>query len=101
MGARCACGRKTGTWPQAGPPGRRYKRWIMDCPKCGHQQADTVKCASCGIYFAKFAQQQALITSFLFVTRREPRASLFACTALALTAIVSTALAWYVLRGHA
>jgi S1-C subfamily serine protease len=25
----------------------------MECPKCGHQQDDTVKCDSCGIYFAK------------------------------------------------
>ncbi len=25
----------------------------MDCPKCGHQQADSVKCDSCGVYFAK------------------------------------------------
>ncbi len=25
----------------------------MDCPKCGHQQADTVKCDACGVYFAK------------------------------------------------
>jgi S1-C subfamily serine protease len=29
----------------------------MDCPKCGHKQDDTVKCESCGIYFAKFQQQ--------------------------------------------
>lgn len=27
----------------------------MDCPKCGHSQDDTVKCASCGVYFAKLA----------------------------------------------
>src|SRR5437879_7379841 len=101
MGARCACGRKTATWPQAGPPGRRYKRWIMDCPKCGHQQADTVKCASCGIYFAKFAQQQALITSHAGAAHDELPVSGFGWRALALTAMVSTALAWYVLRGHA
>lgn len=25
----------------------------MECPKCGHQQDDTVKCDSCGVYFAK------------------------------------------------
>jgi serine protease Do len=101
MGARCARGRKTGTWPQAGPPGRRYKRWIMDCPKCGHQQADTVKCASCGIYFAKFAQQQALIASRAGAAHDELPDGGFGWRALALTAIVSTALAWYVLRGHA
>jgi S1-C subfamily serine protease len=27
----------------------------MDCPKCGHRQDDTVKCESCGVYFAKLA----------------------------------------------
>jgi len=25
----------------------------MECPKCGHTQDDTVKCTSCGVYFAK------------------------------------------------
>src|SRR5882762_5780070 len=25
----------------------------MECPKCGHTQDDTVKCKSCGVYFAK------------------------------------------------
>jgi len=73
----------------------------MDCPKCGHQQADTVKCASCGIYFAKFAQQQTLITSRAGAAHDELPVSGFGWKALALTAIVSTALAWYVLRGHA
>jgi S1-C subfamily serine protease len=73
----------------------------MDCPKCGHQQADTVKCASCGIYFAKFAQQQALIASRAGAAHDELPDSGFGWRALALTAIVSTALAWYVLRGHA
>src|SRR5258708_23142982 len=101
MGARCACGRKTGTWPQAGPPGRRYKRWIMDCPKCGHQQTDTVKCASCGIYFAKFAQQQAWIASRSGGPSDETPDTGFGWGALALTAILSTALAWYFLRGRA
>jgi serine protease Do len=27
----------------------------MDCPKCGHSQQNTVKCESCGVYFAKLA----------------------------------------------
>ena len=26
---------------------------MMDCPKCGHQQDNTIKCESCGVYFAK------------------------------------------------
>lgn len=29
----------------------------MQCPKCAHQQDDTVKCGSCGVYFAKLPQQ--------------------------------------------
>jgi serine protease Do len=73
----------------------------MDCPKCGHQQTDTVKCASCGIYFAKFAQRQALIASRSGATRRELSDTGFGWSALALTAILSTALAWYFLRGRA
>jgi serine protease Do len=31
----------------------------MDCPKCGHRQEDTVKCESCGVYFAKLQPQAA------------------------------------------
>ena len=32
----------------------------MQCPKCGHEQDDAVRCASCGVYFAKLEQQQKL-----------------------------------------
>jgi serine protease Do len=73
----------------------------MDCPKCGHQQTDTVKCASCGIYFAKFAQQQALIASHSGGARDERADAGFGWGALALTAMLSSALAWYFLRGRA
>jgi len=73
----------------------------MDCPKCGHQQTDTVKCASCGVYFAKFAHQRALIASRSGAAHDELPDSGFGWSALALTAILSMALAWYVLRGHA
>src|SRR4029077_19784820 len=73
----------------------------MDCPKCGHQQTDTVECASCGIYFAKFAQQQAWIASRSGAPSHESPDTGFGWGALALTAIVSTALAWYFLRGRA
>lgn len=31
----------------------------MQCPKCGHEQSDEVKCDSCGIYFKKFSQRQS------------------------------------------
>src|SRR5256886_17016771 len=73
----------------------------MDCPKCAHQQTDTGKCASCGIYFAKFAQQRALIASRSGAAHDELPDRGFGWSALALTAILSMALAWYVLRGHA
>jgi serine protease Do len=73
----------------------------MDCPKCGHQQADTVQCAACGIYFAKFAQQQALLASRAALSaQEEPAPPRFGWRALALTAAVSGALAWYLVRGH-
>lgn len=28
----------------------------MQCPKCGHEQKDDVKCEACGIYFQKYEQ---------------------------------------------
>ena len=30
----------------------------MDCPKCGHEQRDEVRCESCGIYFEKYRRRQ-------------------------------------------
>ncbi len=73
----------------------------MDCPKCGHQQIDTVQCASCGIYFAKYVQQQALLASRAHPdgadTASRPR---FGWGAIAVTAIISAALAWLLVRGH-
>src|ERR1700693_6538077 len=58
-----SAGAKLGPGPRPARRGGAYKPQGMDCPKCGHQQTDTVKCTSCGIYFAKFAQQQAWIAS--------------------------------------
>jgi len=73
----------------------------MDCPKCGHQQADTVKCASCGIYFAKFAEQQARLASRSLddAQQDDPRSG-FGWGAIALTAIASAVLAWVLMRGR-
>jgi len=73
----------------------------MDCPKCGHQQADTIKCASCGIYFAKFAEQQARLAS----RPRErmhhaPPGAGSGWGAITLTAIVSVVLVWGLMRGR-
>ena len=35
----------------------------MDCPKCGHPQDNTVKCESCGVYFAKLQSRSGPTTS--------------------------------------
>ena len=31
----------------------------MDCPKCAHHQENTIKCESCGVYFAKLRSRPA------------------------------------------
>ena len=71
----------------------------MDCPKCGHPQSDTAQCAACGIYFAKFAQQQSRLAAH--GTAAPARAAArFGWGAIALTAVLSSAAAGYLLRGH-
>lgn len=35
----------------------------MDCPKCGHTQADKTQCEACGIYFAKLQRPPAAQSS--------------------------------------
>src|SRR2546429_2275158 len=73
----------------------------MDCPKCGHQQADTIKCASCGIYFAKFAEQQARLASRPRERMQHaPPEAGFGWGAITLTAIVSVVLVWGLMRGR-
>jgi serine protease Do len=67
----------------------------MVCPKCSHEQDDTVKCSACGIYFAKFQPQQpaAEPRPRLEPRTRRPRdvpvQSGFGAGALAITAIVT------------
>jgi serine protease Do len=61
----------------------------MDCPKCGHAQQDTVKCESCGVYFAKLQPREAPTPSTSI--RRSPAAP--ADSGLGAGAIVVTALA--------
>lgn len=44
----------------------------MQCPKCGHQQANTEECESCGIFFAKYKklQQQPAIQPIVVERKR-------------------------------
>lgn len=56
----------------------------MDCPKCGHRQDDTVKCESCGVYFAKLQPRAAPPAPRAASTPPEPR--------MGIGAIVITAL---------
>ncbi|MCU7960126.1 MAG: trypsin-like peptidase domain-containing protein [gamma proteobacterium symbiont of Bathyaustriella thionipta] len=46
----------------------------MECPKCGHVQQNTERCASCGIFFAKHAQIQRR-KEHLQTRRRQANAS--------------------------
>ena len=74
----------------------------MECPKCAHVQEDTVRCDACGLYFAKFQQQQALAaTKAREALRLEPKSSGFGLGTLALTALASAALMFHLMRGRA
>ena len=67
----------------------------MDCPKCGHSQSDTVKCASCGIYFAKLAPRVAAAVP---ATQHEEAPRGFSIGALLLAAIAAGAVVYYLMR---
>jgi S1-C subfamily serine protease len=67
----------------------------MDCPKCGHRQNDTVKCGSCGVYFAKLA---APGTTRRQVAPAAPESSGFGLGALALVAVAAAGLVYYLMR---
>jgi len=71
----------------------------VKCPKCGHEQDDTVRCGSCGVYFAKLAQQHAPPVSQDRRVSVEPRASGFGPGVLVL-AILVTAVSVYGLMRH-
>jgi len=67
----------------------------MDCPKCGHSQDDTVKCASCGVYFAKLSAPGP--------TGREaapsaPQSHGFGLGTVALAAVAAAALVYHLMR---
>jgi serine protease Do len=70
----------------------------MICPKCSHEQDDTVKCSACGIYFAKFHPQQAVTEPKPARPRAEPAEPGFGAGALALTAIVTAVVVFHFTR---
>ena len=71
----------------------------MECPKCGHKQDDTVKCESCGVYFAKLRQQTASTrTPLSGQSRTEVKASGIGVGALALTAFVTAVVVFGLMR---
>jgi serine protease Do len=72
----------------------------MVCPKCSHEQDDTVRCSACGIYFAKFHQQQPATESRPRRPRAEPAESGLGAGALAVTAIVTAVIVFNFMRGR-
>ncbi len=68
----------------------------MDCPKCGHTQSDTIKCASCGVYFAKLAPPAASAPPTV-ADAEAPRG--FGIGTLVLAAILAGAVVYYLMRG--
>lgn len=74
----------------------------MDCPKCGHKQSDTVKCGSCGIYFAKLRPTPSAPPTPSSSTNRQravPTESGFGLGTLAVVALVTAAIVLAVVRG--
>jgi S1-C subfamily serine protease len=71
----------------------------MECPKCGHTQDDTVKCGSCGIYFAKFQQQQSLHAAPPHSGSR-PEPSGIGLGGIALTALITGAIVYGFMHGR-
>jgi len=43
----------------------------MQCPKCGHQQDNTVGCEACGIFFAKYQNRQQQTTHTVIHVERK------------------------------
>ena len=70
----------------------------MICPKCSHEQDDTLKCAACGIYFAKLQPAQT-VTGRARRPRAEPTPEPgFGAGALVITAIFTAAAVFYFMR---
>jgi serine protease Do len=69
----------------------------VQCPKCGHEQDDTVRCASCGVYFEKLHQQQQIAEARRrSEVVREGEGRGFGLVTLVLTAAVAGASVYFV-----
>jgi serine protease Do len=74
----------------------------VQCPKCGHDQDDTVRCASCGVYFEKLHQQQKLAEARQHSQAvRGPGERRFGLLTLMLTAVVAGASVYFVTHRQA
>jgi serine protease Do len=68
----------------------------VQCPKCGHSQDDTVRCASCGIYFEKlYRQQKRAETRQHAEILRQADGRRFGLATLLLTALVAGASVYF------
>ena len=71
----------------------------MHCPKCHHEQEDAVRCAACGIYFAKWLRQQELAHAQLPARAHSGSAqSRVGFGALALTALLTATAVYWMMR---
>jgi serine protease Do len=68
----------------------------MDCPKCGHSQDNTIKCESCGVYFAKLAPSAAP-ARVAAVPEEAGRG--FNVGAVVLGALIAGGVVYYLMRG--
>jgi serine protease Do len=65
----------------------------MECPKCGHQQEATDKCASCGVYFTKLQPRPAAPSARADRARADtPSSSGLGAGALVVTALMTALL---------
>jgi serine protease Do len=67
----------------------------MECPKCGHSQSDTVKCGSCGVYFAKLSQPDPAARP---LTAPAQERGGFGFGALVLAAVATGGVVYYLMR---
>ena len=67
----------------------------MDCSKCGHTQDDTVKCESCGVYFAKLAAPGPTSRQ---VAPSAPASRGFGVGTVALAAVAAAGLVYHLMR---